>query len=557
MKHVEKLKSIDNVFFSKNSTLIAFIILIALNIIIRLPMTYHEVGVDTFYIHALASSISTFGRAEWLIHPSSFFGVYPYSYPSTQPYLLSGISQALGISIENSILLFSLFLGQLGLFSAYLLAKEFFEEDVYSLIAAFLFSISPNLIRFTYWQASTRGLFLAMLPLVIWLFIRFGDKTKFKYLVLLSLALVFLFATHRTSWFLVIILFAFVASYILTSISSMLNYLAPMNANIYRMFTVLFLSSALFLLQFTKMALFDLDDYSTGLYGSGTDFLTLSTNLFVDYFGKIGIMLLLSVLGIIALSYKRIVIFKENFLILCFILLLSLMGLKNYSPLVIAPFILILGAFGIHSITNSSLNNFKRGPVLAGIFIFLCITSSMLFTLFMIDHWGVNKESLSDEMLVSTRFIGERTSGTVVANNGFLANVITSYSGIPALPLGGIYAIPSPPNQIAYGFVTLDEISTRPLELSEISPSTDTFYTLTRAPNAKSEWADIMVNSYFDASAKSLLSKYNSNIIIEHHHNKMYLYWSWKRSAMLESLHESGNKIYASGNFNAFSVPVS
>jgi hypothetical protein len=175
----------------------------------------------------------------------------------------------------------------------------------------------------------------------------------------------------------------------------------------------------------------------------------------------------------------------------------------------------------------------------------------------MIDHWGVNKESLSDEMLVSTRFIGERSSVTVVANNGLLANVITAFSGVPALPLGGIYAIPSPPNQIAYGFVTTDEIDTRPLQFSEISPSTDTFYTLTGAPNAKSDWVDILENSYLDDSARYMLAKYNSNIVIEHVNGKKYLYWSWRHSKMLTSLHDSGNMIYSSGNYNCFSLPNS
>lgn len=555
MKRIEKLKDMEKVFFSKDSTIIAFVLLIILNIILRLPTTYHEVGVDTFYIHSLASSISTFGGAGWLINPLSFFGVYPYSYPSAQPYILSGLSQALGISIENSNLLFSIFLGQLSLFSVYLLANEFFDEDLYSLIAAFLFSISPNLIRFTYWQASSRGLFLAMLPLTIWLFIRYGNKTRVKYLLLIIVTLVFLFATHRTSWFLIILIFSFVVSYFIKSISSILRYFTPPTANIYRMFIVLLLSLASFLLQFTNMAIFNLDDYNTGFFASGAGSLPHLINLCTDYFGKIGISFLLAVIGVLALTHKKHVKFNEIYIIFTFVLLLSLMGLKNYSPLVIAPFILILGVVGIRTIVRSSSSSCKWGHSLAGIFVFLCIISSTFLTLFMIDNWGVNKESISDEMITSAHFLEQRSSGTVVTNDGFLANVITAYSAIPALPLGGVYAIPDPPNQIAYGFVTPDEISTRPIKLSEINPTIDTFYTLTKAPNAKSEWVEIMENSYKDAGAKSMLSKYNSSIILEHQHQQMYYYWSWRYSSMLTSLHDSGNRVHSTGTYNIYTIP--
>ncbi|WP_407356697.1 hypothetical protein [Methanolobus sp. WCC5] len=558
MKYVEKLKILENVFVSKDSTLFVFLLLIAINIVIRLPMTYHAVGVDTFYIQTLSSSISTFGRAEWLIHPGSFFGIYPYSYPSVQPYLLSIISQALGISIEKSIFIFSLFLGQISLFSAYLLAKEFIDEDVYCLIAAFLFSISPNLIRFTYWQSSTRGLFLAMLPFFILLILRFGNKLKSQDLLLVILSLVFLFATHRTSWFLVIIISAFVISFLVYYIGSVLSYLAPLNAHTYRMFIVLFLSFSMFLLQFTKLSIFDMNTYySVGLFVSGTDSLSQSINLFIDYFGKIGILVIFSMIGLIGVSSKRDINFNEVFLIFSFMMLLPLMGLKNYSPLIMAPFLLILGILGIQVVVKNLSTSCKWGNSLTGVLIFLCIFSSIFLTLFMIGHWGINEDSISDEMMVSTSFLQSKSTGTIVANNGFLANVITAYSGIPALPLGGSYAIPYPPNQIAYGFVNLDEISTRPLSFSEISPSTDTFYTLTRAPNAKSEWVEIMENSYLDDSSKYMLDNYNANIVIEQKNDKMYFYWSWRYSSMLVSLHDSGNMIYSSGNFNCFNLPNS
>ena len=63
--------------------------LILLNIAVRIPVTPHEIGDDTFFIHWMAQSILEEKPAMWLVHPASVFGLYPYSYHSFVPFLLS------------------------------------------------------------------------------------------------------------------------------------------------------------------------------------------------------------------------------------------------------------------------------------------------------------------------------------------------------------------------------------------------------------------------------------------------------------------------------------
>ena len=89
--------------FSKKNNCILFALLIFLNIIIRYPITQHSFGTDSFFIYTLATSISEHGYAKWVIHPLSLLGVYPLSYSSMYPFLLSGTSISTDLSIEYII----------------------------------------------------------------------------------------------------------------------------------------------------------------------------------------------------------------------------------------------------------------------------------------------------------------------------------------------------------------------------------------------------------------------------------------------------------------------
>ena len=131
----------------------------------------------------------------------------------------------------------------------------------------------------------------------------------------------------------------------------------------------------------------------------------------------------------------------------------------------------------------------------------------------------MDEDSLSDETMASAIFIKDRSNGTIVTNMGDVASKITAFSGIPTIPLGGPYAIYAPPGQIIYGFVDPDkDIALRKLEISEIRPSTDTLYALTKSTNAKTEWVEILGGSI------DMRSKYNAHLVIESGIPGMFMY---------------------------------
>ena len=538
--------------FSKKSKYILLGLLAILNIIVRLPVNSHEGGVDSFYIHALSTSISNFGFAKWIIHPTSFFGLYPYSYPSSQPFILSSLSQSLGISLEYTILLFCIFLGLVGLFSSFILSNEIFDNDLYSLLVAFLYSLAPNFIRFTYWQTSTRGLFMAMFPLFIWLFVKYGNRLGKRYVIMLVMLLVFFLATHRIAMFLPVIIFAYLVTCILKYLlKEFAKKSSSIFLNVHVMYILFIVSLSLFLIQFTEFSILDLNDYHSGYWWDGTDFISIILNMSADYTSKMGILLFFAVAGFVKLISKDEKKIGELFILLSFIGFLPLMGLENYSPLIMFPFLTILTVVGIIAILDNFVK-WKRGKA---VFVILCIIFSTSFVFFMIDHWNMDEDSLSEKTVASAAFIKDRSNCTIVANTGDLASKITAFSTVPTIPLGGPYAISAPPGQIIYGFVNPEkDITVRPLQMSEIKPSTDTLYALTKSSNAKNEWVSIIDNYYWDERSVNMRLKYNSHLIIEIGNFGMFHYWSWRGSKLLRSLHDSGNKIYSNNKDNIYYI---
>jgi hypothetical protein len=344
---------------------------------------------------------------------------------------------------------------------------------------------------------------------------------------------------------------AYIITFLLSHIIKKIKYMIPENANTHTLYITMYISSFLYLIQFTEFSFFDIKDYYTGFIFNGENPVTALLNMAADYTGKYGIFLFLAVVGLIGLAHKRNKNFGEILVLINLIGLLPFMGMENYSPLIMAPFALMLVVAGILTIINVYKNHvkWKHGIV---ILINLIIILSTVFSIFMIDHWKLYKDTLSDETVASTNYIKDRANGAVIANSGDLASKVTAFSTVPTIPLGGPYAEYAPPNQIAYGFVKPEDISVEPLSLSEIRPNTDTFYRLTRAPNAGLEWRNLMGSDYSGTGAKKTLAKYNAKLLIEPGYDQVYYYWVWRPSEILKSLHKSGDKIYSNEEYNIY-----
>lgn len=190
--------------------MVLFALVLLLTLVIRIPNTAHPTGVDTFSNYARAESISNYGYATWVLHPTSLIGMYPLSYPSSEHFFISFFSIITGINVEYSILFTQIAISILGVLGLFIFAREFFNFLI-ALMSAFIFSISTYFIDFTRWFFTTRILIVIMVPLFLWSLLKIVKEKnhRIKYSILSAIMLVFLAMTHRLVQLVAIVLIAY------------------------------------------------------------------------------------------------------------------------------------------------------------------------------------------------------------------------------------------------------------------------------------------------------------------------------------------------------------
>ena len=539
--------------FSKRNEYLLLALLAILNIIFRLPVTNHERGVDSFFIHSLATSISTYGYAGWIIHPVSLTGLYPLSYASAHPFLLSGVSQVTDITIEYIILFFCILFGIFGVFFTFLFAKEVKNDDLFAFLVTFVFSLSPVFLKFTIWDATTRSLFIAFLPLFLWALLRCRNSFSGKYIGIAIVFFIILSTSHRICLFMPLIFIAFIAAVILTRAykkvkqSVVFSNSKVLNGLSFLIFPIAFL--LLFSIQFSGIGFYNkwLPDFYSGYLFEGKDTYIVILNIAADYFGKMGIILFFGLIGFISLSRTAFNGFGRLFVVLGVLTLTPFLVIEDYTPEFILPFFSILVGFGLMN-TYDFLKQRRR---VAFSILVICIVVSTGFSWSMLDHWYMHTGGMSDKTQATASFLEDKANGTSVANYGLLSCRISAFSGEACLPYGGCYAQPRSPEQLIYGSVKADEVETRPLPLSKIISNRMLYKPINALSNAKSDWTKLMGSHHRANETKILCSKYDIQYAIE---EVRYSggYWYWKRyySRLLVSLQGSGNKIYVNGKEN-------
>jgi len=567
--------------FSKkvNYTLLAFLVL--LNIIIRYPTTSHKMGVDSFFIHGLANSISANGYAKWAVNPLSLFGLYPYSYPTAVPYLLSGVSQCMGLNMEWTIFLVAIFIGIFGMFSAYLMAMEVKNDSLFAFLVAFVFSTSPIFLHLTIWTTSARPLLIALLPLLIWSLLKYYHKKDKKYMFFSIVFLIILATVHRTAWLIIPIFLAYftamsiqrikgklqISKKMLTSLLATLLLITLifciiiLTSNILPLillpFVAYFLNSFLqkidkkirtpviisavlallfvcaFIVQFLQIEFYKgiWYNYQTGYFFKGTDLHILLLNMICNYGGHTGILIVFGVVGIVILLFKPEKKFNDWFILLSMLFLTPLVALGVYLSLFLLPFFSILISIGLRKVITISWVKKYAFPAIIG-----CLLISLSFSGFMINHWrsseiGSTNETwlMKDETYSASLFLKEYGYGAFISDDGIIGfRISASSSGVPLF--SGSYAWP-----FAYGFTEeADIIGFLPI----IPTSFDYIYEINDTVGR--DLYRLLGVDCDNTTAKEILSKYTICYYVENNHVH-------SQDIFFKSVREKRYKIYDDG----------
>jgi len=527
--------------------------LIILNILFRLPHTPHEVGNDSFAIHWYGKSIVEDGRPSWLLHPASFFGLYPYSYASLVPYLLAVTSVMTGVGIESVIYFLCLLFAIVGGFSIYLLAKEVTGSELASFLSAFIFSLSPIFIRFTYWTISTRGLFVALLPLLFYFFLKWHNSRRNKWFILGSLIL-FMELTIHQMYFITVpfFIFSFLAalSYHQEKIRKRVSSYSQLI--VASMIVVFLVFSSL---QFTNIDFFKGNRYKyrTGLFltaGSVQDWKTgqenkgiVLANMLIDYGSRIGIPLIFLPMGVFY-WIKKMLERKESFAETNLLVFLVLGGivftLGLYTTLIYLPVFSIGASLGITKILQKTKNNKISKTILV-----VLIAISLVFTGFMIQHWKLRKiGDISSSLVLSEEYAGmsfikNRLSGTIISSNRGRQLTALSNRKIFPYPVSNRYS----PEILSAGIIDKTRVE------AEFSPGLlskpDYFWHSGQTINSRKEFYRLIKKDVKGNQDK--IEKHDLKYLVEYAgsvlHNPFY-----------ENIHKSRSKIYNNEKQEIYSI---
>lgn len=151
---------------ARRSTWAGLILVSILSMLMRYP-TGSEHGVDGFTFHALAGVILSTGSMGWLVTPASYLGLAPFSYPPAVPIAIAAFSGVSTTNLQWSVAVYSLLLGLLVTWTSFLFGRALFGRDSLALVTSLLVSGAGGILAFTNWNLSTRGTFLAIVPLVL------------------------------------------------------------------------------------------------------------------------------------------------------------------------------------------------------------------------------------------------------------------------------------------------------------------------------------------------------------------------------------------------------
>lgn len=543
--------------FSKRVNYLLILFLAMLNVALRYPKVQHELGADSFVIHILSNSITQYHYGKWILHPLSYIGLYPLSYPSAYPYLAAGVSLSSGIDVESSILTISIAIGLIGVFSTYFLAREIKNDDLFCFVAALTFSLSPIFIRTTFWSASTRNLFISLAPACILLLVKTRGFSNNRMNFLFVIVLVTVGTSHRLGVFMIIILIAYLTAVLIYALYKQLIPIATRSRKLQRSFRFVgpLIITLIFLFLLGNLLYGDnplqgaggLDVYEETVILSGDALHILIINLFISLTGRIGFMIVFALIGLLYLIWKKNKGLYEVFMIVSLIFIFPTLGMRTYS----SYFFLIFFSLFAGLIFIYFFRVLKKRWKIVGLAVLIgALFASVGFYNFMFEHWDVKSGSMSESEYDSAIYMKYMTNNSFIADEGLVAARVGAISKKSCLPIGGSTLRWVGPEQLIYDYLEEDDFQIIAIPLQTISVGSDALYEAKGAGNVESDWMKIH-RSPCNEIEPNLVSKYRVqySLAAKADRNQVLAYGTQYLSRLLKSAELERYKIYDNGIF--------
>ena len=140
------------------------ITIVTLSVTFRISHIYVGGG-DSWGMATYISALTQSGTLSWLLHPLSYFGLFPYSYPSGGIVFVATFSLMTDLNILQNIALYSILTSILGILGVYILLREIHSNETLVLLSVAFFSTYIWYVVNTWNRIGMRSLFVVLYPL--------------------------------------------------------------------------------------------------------------------------------------------------------------------------------------------------------------------------------------------------------------------------------------------------------------------------------------------------------------------------------------------------------
>jgi len=331
---------------NKRCVFTALIFIILASFVLKYPVEGVQGGIDSFAHHGLTNLILSNGYIPWGVSIFSFFGLYPLSVSSGVHTLMASYSSMASLNLFYLMTPFSFIQSIVAILGMFMAAREFKKDDRFAILSAIIYAGTTRFVHYSHHQIGTRGLFLTILPFILWALFRFLDDInikKFSFLLLFSIVCL---ATHRMGLYVIVIVFllGFGILFHRSTVplfwesnkkSNLLNYLLIISAIVIIFFSYLYID-----INVIQMAL----RRTPEIFLLGRGFIQYLIALAYNYAKFMGIFTIFVPIGfaLIILKDKRNI--KETVLILTILMILFMIGGYLYlAPALFGFFSLLIG----------------------------------------------------------------------------------------------------------------------------------------------------------------------------------------------------------------------
>lgn len=324
-----------------------------INILIRIPYFPHARGDDAFIVAWMAQAIQEGSIDPWTTNLLSLFGLYPYSvYPIGGLVILS-IFFKIGLNIDLAFFLFSFLFTCISVVTTYYLGKLIFANDkLCTFFFVVFYTTSPVFLGLTYWTATLRGPFAAILPLTLYFLLKLKNEINARNIIYFIVSFILLALMHGLIIFFPVYFLSFGCAVLLSKFNILIKKFLPI-------FLISYICAFIIGISFLPINPGETVEFLL----SNDSIVGIAWNLSVDYALKFGIISLLAVWGFLNQfsfneSDNKEMTVQAFFLVLG-LFSMFLVNITTYTSIILIPWLGYFAAIGLKSILKWQLECLK------------------------------------------------------------------------------------------------------------------------------------------------------------------------------------------------------